>query len=135
MAFSALAVFVYGSLKPGGHYWSQFCAGKVSAPIVAKVRGEIYDLGCGYPGAIFNNANWITGVVLTFNNEADFKSIDHLEGYNPAQISEKNDYERLQVECFTLKGISLGLVWAYAVNPHYLAAKEAKLLPLGDWPV
>ena len=135
MAFNSFAVFVYGSLKPGGYYWAQFCAGKVSAPIIAKVRGDLYDLGCGYPGAIFNNANWITGVVLIFNNEADFKAVDQLEGYNPARIPEKNDYERLKVECFTAAGDSLGPVWAYAVNPHYLASKEAKLLAKGDWTV
>ena len=29
MKFSDLTVFVYGTLKPGGHYWPEFCEGKV----------------------------------------------------------------------------------------------------------
>ena len=50
MSEAVYKVFVYGTLKPGGHYWPQFCEGKVSEVLPAKVQGKLYDLHVGYPG-------------------------------------------------------------------------------------
>ena len=133
MAFSDLSVFVYGTLKPGGYYWHRFCEAKVCGQTPARIRGELYDLGCGYPGAIFNGTGWIEGVVLEFKHAVDFEAVDELEGYRPGASSKVNEYERRKVPCFSRKGDSLGLVWAYEINPHYLNRYDARLLPDGQW--
>jgi gamma-glutamylcyclotransferase (GGCT)/AIG2-like uncharacterized protein YtfP len=133
MTFSDLSVFVYGTLKPGGHYWHRFCEGKICGHTPARIRGELYDLGCGYPGAVFNEAGWIEGVVLEFKHAVDLEAVDELEGYRPGASSKVNEYKRRKMACFARKGDLLGMVWAYEVNPHYLNQYDARLLPDGQW--
>ncbi|MFO8027172.1 MAG: gamma-glutamylcyclotransferase family protein [Opitutales bacterium] len=58
MNLSELSVFVYGTLKPGGRYWPEFCEGKVGEPIPAKIRGALYDLHVGYPGLWLGEPNF-----------------------------------------------------------------------------
>lgn len=135
MAFPELAVFVYGTLKPGGHYWQRFCEGKVQHSIPARIRGQLYDLGCGYPGAVLKGEGWIEGCVHEFIKADDFAAVDQLEGYVFGRSSSVNEYERRKVACFAPKGEALGQVWAYEVNPHVLKACEAKRLTTGCWRV
>jgi gamma-glutamylcyclotransferase (GGCT)/AIG2-like uncharacterized protein YtfP len=135
MAFPELSVFVYGTLKPGGRYWQRFCEGKVCGHLPARIRGELYDLGCGYPGAVFNQSGWIAGVVLEFKSVENFRAVDDLEGYKPGDPLHINEYERRKVSCFNPKAALLGAVWAYEVNPHFLNQCDARLLPDGEWPV
>lgn len=134
MAFSDLSVFVYGTLKPGGHYWHRFCDGRVCGQTPARIRGELYDLGCGYPGAVFNEAGWIEGMVLEFRQAADLAAVDVLEGYQAERPIERNEYQRRQVSCFSPSEEPLGPAWAYEVNPHYLYQCDARLIPEGQWP-
>ncbi|MGB0289870.1 MAG: gamma-glutamylcyclotransferase family protein [Opitutales bacterium] len=133
MAFTELSVFVYGTLKPGGRYWKRFCEGKVQRATPARIRGQLYDLGCGYPGAVFNEQGWIEGCVHEFIEAADFAAVDELEGFVEGRSRDINEYERRKVPCFSLEGQPLGQLWAYEVNPHVLAACEPQLLPSGCW--
>lgn len=135
MAASPHKVFVYGTLKPGGHYWPQFCEGKVSEVQPAKIRGELYDLHVGYPGVILQGDNWVQGYLLTFPNEADFRQLDVLEGYIPGRSEEDNEYNRLEIACYTPAGEPLGDVWAYEMTEATMQRYTCSRIECGNWPV
>ncbi len=128
-------VFVYGTLKPGGRYWPEFCAGKVDEAVPAKVRGKLYDLHVGYPGLRLSGEGWVQGYVLHFRHEADFLRLDELEGYHPHRPYHENEYIRLKVAAFTPEGKSMGEVWAYEITEGMLEQLKGTRIPAGDWPV
>ncbi len=129
-------IFVYGTLKPGGHYWSEFCAGKLAAePVAAKIRGALYDLHVGYPGLLLNSDTWVQGYVLEFKHEADFLRVDYLEGYVPGRAESENDYNRLRVPCFSSDGEARGEVWTYEMTVSTMAQHKGTLIASGNWAV
>lgn len=162
MNTSNLSVFVYGTLKPGGHYWPEFCEGKVGEPIPAKIRGELYDLHVGYPGLWLGgpdsdramtgqekalnriqarqsvplpNAGWVQGCILSFKTEKDFLRLDYLEGYDPNRPYSKNEYIRLKVPGYRPDGEPLGEVWTYEMTDTTMARHKGTLIEDGNWPV
>lgn len=136
MGFPENAVFVYGTLKPGGKYWPVFCEGKTTSVTPAKIRGRLYDLHVGYPGLRRDEDGWVHGFVLVVPDPADFRRIDELEGYSPDQPVELNEYIRLKTPCFdTASGEELGSVWAYEVTPETLAQLGGTPIPSGNWPI
>ncbi len=135
MNFSDQSVFVYGTLKPGGHYWSQFCEGKVASAVSAKIRGKLYDLHVGYPGVLVGGEGWVQGIVLTFTRQADFAQLDVLEGFQPNRSNELNEYVRLRVDCFNEHGARLGEVWAYEMTEATFKRFSATRIENGNWPI
>lgn len=131
-----LKVFVYGTLKPGGHYWPEYCAGKlVCEPMPAKIRGELYDLHVGYPGLLLKSDNWVHGYVLEMASEAAFAGLDYLEGYVPGRPEAENEYNRLRVPCFTPDGAALAEVWAYEMTAATMERCQGTRIASGNWPV
>lgn len=131
-----LKVFVYGTLKPGGHYWPDFCQGKLaSEPRPAKIRGELYDLHVGYPGLLLSGDQWVHGYVLEMVDEAAFAGLDYLEGYVPGRPEAENDYNRLRVRCFSPEGKPLDEVWIYEMTAEKIAQHKGTRIESGDWPV
>lgn len=129
-------VFVYGTLKPGGHYWPDFCEGKLAAePVPAKIKGRLYDLHVGYPGLLLEGDQWVHGFILEFTNEADFQRLDYLEGYAPGRDESENEYNRLRVPCWTPADSPLGDSWAYEMTPATAQRHQGTLIEDGDWPV
>ncbi|MEN8662306.1 MAG: gamma-glutamylcyclotransferase family protein [Lentimonas sp.] len=128
-------VFVYGTLKPGGHYWARFCEGKVSEVLPAKIRGSLYDLGVGYPGLVLDDQGWVQGCLLMLPREADFQQLDVLEGYVPQREASKNEYVRLKVSCFDPDGESLGEFWAYEMTAATMKRHKTTLIENGNWPI
>jgi gamma-glutamylcyclotransferase (GGCT)/AIG2-like uncharacterized protein YtfP len=135
MHVSDLTVFVYGTLKPGGRYWPEFCEGKVLDSVPAKIRGELYDLHLGYPGLVLQGDGWVQGYLHTFETEEHFLRLDYLEGYDPARPYSKNEYIRKKVEAYSVEEAPLGEVWAYEITEHVMAECQPTLLPDGNWPV
>jgi len=135
MAFDERSVFVYGTLKPGGRYWPRFCEGKVSAVVPARIRGELYDLGVGYPAYLGRGDGWVEGCVLTFLREEDFAQVDWLEGYSPSRPAEENEYQRIRVDCFSPEGTPLGGVWAYEMSEASIRRQGGRRIESGCWPV
>jgi len=135
MKSSDLSVFVYGTLKPGGRYWPEFCEGKVDEPVPARIRGALYDLHLGYPGLLLTGKDWVQGHVLTFNTEKDFLRLDYLEGYEPGRAYSKNEYIRKRVPAYSTEGDPLGEVWAYEITQHVMERCQGTLIVDGDWPV
>lgn len=134
MPISTLSVFVYGTLQPRGYYWSQFCEGKVSEVIPAQIKGKLFDLGLGYPGARFDRNGWVKGYLLEFKHKKDFLRVDYLEGFEPDRLPELNEYNRLIVPIFDLDENLLGSAWAYEITPKYLEASEVAPVEAGMWP-
>ncbi|MGJ8640543.1 MAG: gamma-glutamylcyclotransferase family protein [Opitutaceae bacterium] len=130
---SEYTVFVYGTLKPGGHYWSRFCEGKVSRVVPAKIRGSLYDLNVGYPGLVLDDRSWVLGCILTLPRMRDFLKLDMLEGYDETRDSSLNEYTRLKVPCFGPKGETLGDHWTYEMTPSTQQKHECTLIESGDW--
>jgi gamma-glutamylcyclotransferase (GGCT)/AIG2-like uncharacterized protein YtfP len=135
MSASPHKVFVYGTLKPGGHYWPQFCEGKVSEVQPAMIRGELYDLHVGYPGVILQGDGWVQGCLLTFPREADFLQLDVLEGYVPGREESKNEYNRLKVPSYTPEGETLGEVWAYEMTEATMQRYTGTRIQSGYWAI
>lgn len=135
MAFTEYSVFVYGTLKPGGHYWPQFCEGRVSSVVAAKIRGQLFDLHLGYPGLRLAGENWVQGFVLTFESQFDFDRVDELEGYVAQRPASENEYNRLKVACFSPEGDALGDMWTYEVSPVVLRQTRGRLIADGNWPI
>jgi gamma-glutamylcyclotransferase (GGCT)/AIG2-like uncharacterized protein YtfP len=129
------AVFVYGTLKPGGHNWPRFCEGKVSEERPAKIRGELYDLHVGYPGMLLRGQDWVRGYVLTLPADSDFLELDRLEGFVPGRAESKNEYNRLRVPCFSVAGVSLGEVWAYEMTVATMRRYVSTRIEDGNWQV
>lgn len=131
-----LKVFVYGTLKPGGHYWPEFCEGKLAAePIAAKIRGLLYDLHAGYPGLLLKGHKWVLGYILKFKTNQHLERLDYLEGYRSDRPDSQNEYNRLKVTCFGIGGEPLGKVWTYEMTKATAARHEGTLIGNGDWPV
>lgn len=130
-----LKVFVYGTLKPGGHYWPEFCEGKVISQTPAKIRGELYDLHVGYPGLVLQGDNWVYGYILKFGKERDLDRLDYLEGFVPNRPESQNEYNRLKVNCFDQDGNELEEVWTYEITASTAARHEGTRIENGKWPV
>jgi len=132
---SLFQVFVYGTLKPGGHYWPEFCEGRVAAHCPAKIQGELYDLNVGYPGLRLSGSDWVQGYLLSFPNEADFLRLDELEGFVPGRDPDQNEYNRLKVPCFDQQGALIGEHWAYEMTEATFQSHQCTRIPDGNWPV
>ncbi len=134
MSLTDLSVFVYGTLKPGGHYWPRFCEGKVLEPLPAKIHGELYELPLGYPALLRRGLDWVHGYVLTFPRKADFAEVDRLEGYSPVGPEEDNEFNRLKVDCFDPEGRRLGKVWTYEMSLDTIHGLGGERVADGNWP-
>jgi len=133
---SEYIVFVYGTLKPGGHYWPIFCEGKtVGSAVSAKIRGSLYDLHVGYPGMVLDDSGWVCGFLLTFRREADFLDLDRLEGFVPGRHASRNEYNRLKVPCFSPDGGALGEFWGYEMSMVSVNRHKGTRMESGNWQV
>lgn len=130
-----LEVFVYGTLKPGGHYWPQFCEGKVARHRPAKIHGELYDLHVGYPGLRLRGQNWVHGYLLELKEPVHLDGLDYLEGYAPVRPESENEYKRVRVPCYDESGQPLGEVWAYEITSTAFAKHRPTRIEDGNWPV
>ena len=128
-------VFVYGTLKPGGYYWPRFCKGKTGDAVPAKIRGSIYDLHVGYPGVVLDDGGWVCGFLFNFEREEDFVELDRLEGFVPSRDAQKNEYNRLKVDCFSQSGDLLGEFWAYEMALSAVQHHNGTRIGSGNWPI
>jgi gamma-glutamylcyclotransferase (GGCT)/AIG2-like uncharacterized protein YtfP len=87
-----VAVFVYGTLKPGGFYYPRI-ANWVVYTTDAMVRGELFDTGLGYPAAVFGEADVVHGTMLHFAES----TIDRVLQIMDEIESEGEEYRRVRV--------------------------------------
>lgn len=127
-----VSVFVYGTLKPGGYYYRQYCQGKTITETPAWVYGQLYDLPLGYPGMTLGRDR-VYGYWLTFTDEQLLTALDALEDYDPVGKPEENFYTRQWLEGFTEQGQSLGYAWVYVMEPERVTSLKGTYLPTGIW--
>lgn len=148
-----LSVFVYGTLKPGGRYYSQYCAQYSPEAIPALVRGKLYDFPrLGYP-AMTVGEDWVHGYVLTFFQSTSvlgtiLKYLDALEGYQSALSSDNeseidgsgvdnsdadDDYIRIQLQTFLPSKHPFKRVWGYIMAEEKVQALNGVYLTNGRW--
>lgn len=108
-------VFVYGTLKPGERYYTEYCADHVLTAQPAIVLGELFDLPLGYPAMTLGDRP-IQGVLLTFTDTAILAELDELEGFDPTRPSHENEYQREQVEVLDLDHQFLENAWIYRMS-------------------
>jgi gamma-glutamylcyclotransferase (GGCT)/AIG2-like uncharacterized protein YtfP len=128
-----LRVFVYGTLKPGQGNYARYCSDRVLSSQEAQVQGKLFDLPLGYP-AMALGEDWVKGYLLCFQDPAILRALDELEDYSCDRDPIENEYERRWVEVFDLQLSSLGLAWAYFMEPEKIAGFGGVWLPQGYWP-
>lgn len=128
----SLSVFVYGTLKPGGFYYQQYCEGRVVRHHEAIALGQLYDLPLGYP-AMTEGTDPVQGYVLIFDDPSVVNELDELEGYDPQRSPDQNEYQRIWVEVFDLNRRSLGSAWAYVMSSDQALSLGGLLVPDGVW--
>lgn len=126
-------IFVYGTLKPGGFYWKQYCHNNTEDLGVAVVQGSIYHLPEGYPGATLQGRGIIRGNVLKLPNSDLLRQLDELEGFSPNNQPDDCEYTRQLVDCKMLQTGTKQLVWFYHMSAEKITARGGIPLPDGVW--
>jgi len=142
---SELWTFVYGTLKPGGRYHPRYCEDYLTEAVPALVRGYLYDFPqLGYPALTLPDKaqrdSWVSGYVLKFSQPPAIcteilQRLDRLEGYDPRKTAQENDYERCQLQTFSLEQQPLRTVWGYVMTAEQVRSLKGIYLPTGNWPV
>lgn len=127
-------MFVYGTLRPGGFYWDDYCRGRARVVSAARIRGDLFDLPVGYPAAWLEGGGWVRGDVLELDGPGALRRIDGLEGFDPEGPPERNEYDRRRVEAFDSEGGALGPVWAYGMSRERIRAMGGVRIESGAWP-
>jgi gamma-glutamylcyclotransferase (GGCT)/AIG2-like uncharacterized protein YtfP len=127
-----LKVFVYGTLKPGEFYYSQYCEAAVVEAQAAIAHGCLFHLPLGYP-AMTVGQNLVYGFVLSFADSSVLDRLDELEGYDPRNPIDENEYIRQTVEIFSLDWQPLGEAWTYLMSIDQVKQLGGMQLPDGCW--
>jgi gamma-glutamylcyclotransferase (GGCT)/AIG2-like uncharacterized protein YtfP len=127
-----IRVFVYGTLKPGGYYYGQYCDGRVIESFAAIAYGTLFDLPMGYPAVAPGN-HPVHGVVLCFADTALLDMLDDLEDYVPGRSPDENEYNRHLIDVFAPEGDPLGTAWIYMMDTDKALAFGGTVVPDGVW--
>lgn len=128
-----LAVFVYGTLQPGEHYYNVLnLASVVASAQPAQVQGHLYALPAGYP-ALTDGPHWAQGVLLQFQSAEILARLDNLEGYAPDRDRSLNLYERRWETIYDRTGQPLGEAWLYRMATAEVTRQQGIEVPSGHW--
>lgn len=128
----SLALFVYGTLKPGQWAFDQFCRGQVIALTPALVRGRLYQLSLGYP-ALSREPGWVQGVRLNLARQDSLAAIDAFEEYDP-RCPAQSPYQRRWQPIYRLDRTPLSQAWVYTMELNQIQTYGGQWLPEGVWP-
>lgn len=108
-------VFVYGTLKEGGHFAQEFnSVRKSSEP--AEIQGTMFSVNGMYPAVILEGNTVIHGEIHEFENfERILPRLDMIEGYNELSDPPLNLYNRSIITITTLSGKTVE-AWIYTFN-------------------
>lgn len=132
------SVFVYGTLKPGGHYHEAYCGDFQWDACEGFIKGRLFDFPTlGYPGAMEDPSDSIQGVLLNFYQDEHLvlAKLDRLEGYDPQQPIEQNEYYRRLVVVYNRShGVISENAWCYFMTPERVKELDGIHLSDGHWP-
>ena len=130
-------LFVYGTLRPGGRYWTNI-AHLIEDYAPASLSGfDIYHLADGYPAIVDGNGEVFGDLLFIHSGRepAVWKIVDDIEQYRPGDASSL--YLREPVKAKRLRAPTLAPVaaQAYVYNPERAAylQEHGTLLPEGEW--
>lgn len=127
---SLLAVFVYGTLKPGGMYYKTQCESFRPQALAAWMPGRLYHLpGLEYP-AVTVGEDQIQGYVLLFEDHSALALLDVVEEYNPEDPANSL-YQRESLTVETEQGPYQ--VWVYRMSPEQVENLGGVYEPSGVW--
>jgi gamma-glutamylcyclotransferase (GGCT)/AIG2-like uncharacterized protein YtfP len=129
---TAISLFVYGTLKPGGIYYPTYCGDRVLSSQRVYTWGMLYHLSLGYPGMTEGN-NQVHGVLLTFPDATCLEAIDRLEGYLPDRLPAQNEYQRCRIPVFEASDRFLTEAWGYRMLPDKIRQYQGIEIPSGWW--
>ena len=146
MSQALIQIFTYGTLqpeeipKPGATPEQKFCAEKMIRAHPAIAFGCLYHLPLGYP-AMTIGANQIYGSLLSFADPKILDVLDDYEKHEPELLNRffspqkpgENDYQRQQIEVFSLTQDSFGLAWVYLMTLQQIQRLEGIPVTSGKW--
>lgn len=131
-------VFVYGTLKRGSPYHALYLGGRGRYLGVARVAGELWDTGWGYP-ALVPGSGWVHGELYGGLEADDLARLDEWEDYHGPHHAN-NLYERVRriVWWTDAQGRARPVsAWVYEAAPRLRAhlAQHGRKVNSGVWPV
>jgi gamma-glutamylcyclotransferase (GGCT)/AIG2-like uncharacterized protein YtfP len=127
-----LAVFVYGTLKPGEAAYKRYCEPYVVKAQVAWVQGHLFHLPQGYP-ALTEGDRWVEGTWLQLRDAAAIAQMDAFEDYIPTRPDTENLYVRRPCDVFSRARRPLGRAWVYRMERQQVLALGGIEVPTGVW--
>ena len=123
-------VFVYGTLKVGGHFAATFDNDRISS-IPAEVPGTMYATAGWYPGCVFDTKHTIVGELHEYKDiDAIMKRQDIIEGCNGG-TDPSNLYNRRTIIVITNDGEEIeALTYEYNRDVNGL-----KIIETGIWAI
>ena len=126
---SELKIFVYGTLKVGGHFARRFNDQRVKSKR-GTIKGTMFNIGGNFPGVVLNGKNTITGEVHEYSDGKNVESeLDRIEGFY-AEGHKNNMYNKRKVEVETEDGKEECIMYEFAYSTD--AAKE---VTTGIWEI
>lgn len=123
-------IFVYGTLKVGGHFAKSFDEVRLSH-VPATTKGTMYRAAGWFPGCVFGGENTITGELHEVQDfERVLRHMDYIEGCNPAG-SPHNLYNRKTITVTTEDGREVEAV-TYEFNRP---VDDLHVMEDGIWPL
>ncbi len=108
-----LKVFVYGTLKVGGHFAGRF-DDKRNTIKQGTINGTMFSIGGSFPGVVLNGNTVITGEVHEYSDPARVESaLDMIEGYY-AEGHDGNLYNKKTVTVKTSDGEEECMMYEFA---------------------
>lgn len=130
-----IKIFVYGSLKPGGDNYPNFCQGKTIKETKSWIKGSLYDLNVGYPAIVPHPNNRVFGYLFYFPDCPEYlEALDLLEDYKP-DSSCNNTYNRMKTKVYSMDNVLIDEAWAYYLNEKKLKYFNVTHIPSGWWEV
>ncbi|MEB3267144.1 MAG: gamma-glutamylcyclotransferase family protein [Leptolyngbya sp.] len=127
-----VAIFVYGTLKPGETYHDRYCRPHLIQATAAQVEGRLYHLPMGYP-ALTLEPGWVTGTLLQLRDDTGLAAMDAFEGYDPTRSPADNEYSRQWRSVLTCGGEPLGSAWMYVMDHPRVQRYQGVWIPAGVW--
>lgn len=107
-------VFVYGTLKVGGHFAQSFNGVRVSSKD-ATIEGTMFSIGNQFPAVVLEGDTTIIGELHEYDNITDvLRHLDFIEGYSKGN-EKYNLYNRSIATIKTEDGDDVE-AWIYTFN-------------------
>ncbi|MEU6809668.1 gamma-glutamylcyclotransferase family protein [Streptomyces sp. NPDC046831] len=131
-----LALFVYGTLRPGERNHGVFLGGRTRLVGPGLLDGAVLYDGPGHPYAVEEPGGVVHGELLTAPPEAYeelLAGLDRLEGYVPGDPAGL--YERVERTVARVPGGQPVRAWVYVAAPAVAARlrERGRLIAGGDW--